>query len=120
MNDKSKQNQEPFFWVRGGEIAKRQSIHSPKVSEQPSKPAKTRLTIKSAGTNVGKAIDAKHAGLQPGWTRASFIIGEENLRDIKTLAFWERKGIKDVLDEALRQYLESKKAVLAEAERQPD
>ena len=117
MDDKTKQNQEPFFWVKSGEIAKRQSIHRPAVPKQPDEVVIEASSPKPIGLKHPKTIDTKRAGLQPGWTRASFIIGEENLQKIKAVAFWERRGIKDVLDEALRQYFESKKAVLAEAQR---
>ncbi len=40
-------------------------------------------------------------GTKPGETRATFIINEDTLEDLKALAWYERKTIKQVLNEAL-------------------
>lgn len=38
--------------------------------------------------------------------RATFIVKESNLDKLKAVAYWERKAIKNVLDEALNAYIE--------------
>ena len=48
-------------------------------------------------------------GLKDGWTRATFILRKEHLDKIKSVSYWERKKIKEVIDEALRSYLKEKK-----------
>ncbi len=48
-------------------------------------------------------------GLKDGWTRATFILRKEYLEKLKSLSYWERKKIKEVIDEALTSYLEKKK-----------
>ena len=48
-------------------------------------------------------------GLKDGWTRATFILRKDYLDKLKALAYWERKKIKEVIDEALRLYLKGKK-----------
>jgi hypothetical protein len=48
-------------------------------------------------------------GLQDGWIRATFILRKDYLEKLKALAYWERKKIKEVIDEALRLYLRRKK-----------
>jgi hypothetical protein len=48
-------------------------------------------------------------GLREGWTRATFILREGHLEKIKSLAYWKRRNIKEVMDEALGKYLEGKK-----------
>jgi hypothetical protein len=48
-------------------------------------------------------------GLREGWTRATFILREDYLQKIKSLAYWKRKNIKEVMDEALEEYLQGKK-----------
>jgi hypothetical protein len=48
-------------------------------------------------------------GLKDGWIRATFILRKECLEELKALAYWERKKIKEVIDEALRLYLRRKK-----------
>jgi hypothetical protein len=48
-------------------------------------------------------------GLHDGWTRATFILRADYLERLKASAYWERKKIKEVIDEALRLYLKGKK-----------
>jgi hypothetical protein len=48
-------------------------------------------------------------GLKNGWTRATFILRKDYLEKLKSLSYWERKKIKEVIDEALRLYLKGKK-----------
>ncbi|HXX34851.1 MAG TPA: hypothetical protein VEM15_10315 [Thermodesulfobacteriota bacterium] len=48
-------------------------------------------------------------GLQDGWIRATFILRKVYLENLKALAYWERKKIKEVVDEALRLYLRRRK-----------
>ena len=54
-------------------------------------------------------VKTTQRGLHDGWTRATFILREHHLEKIKELAYWERKTIKEILDEALGAYLEGKK-----------
>jgi len=55
------------------------------------------------------SIKTSQRGLQNGWTRNTFILRKEYLEKIKALAYWERKTIKDVIDEALGSYLKGKR-----------
>jgi len=48
-------------------------------------------------------------GLQEGWTRATFILRTDYLEKLKASAYWERKKIKEVIDEALALYLRRKR-----------
>ncbi len=48
-------------------------------------------------------------GLKDGWIRATFILRSNYLEKVKALAYWERKRIKEVIDDALRLYLKGKK-----------
>ena len=48
-------------------------------------------------------------GLKDGWTRATFILRRDYLEKLKASAYWERKKIKEIIDEALRLYLKGKK-----------
>jgi len=50
-----------------------------------------------------------YQGLREGWTRATFILREDHLEKIKSLAYWKRRNIKEVMDEALEGYLKGKK-----------
>ena len=58
---------------------------------------------------TGMAIaGSSQQGLKDGWTRATFILKKEYLDKIKGLAYWERKKVKEVMDEALEAYLKGK------------
>jgi hypothetical protein len=55
------------------------------------------------------SINTSQRGLHKGWTRNTFILRKENLEKIKGLAYWERKTIKDVVDEALGFYFKRRR-----------
>ena len=54
------------------------------------------------------SVKTTQRGLQDGWTRATFILRKNHLEKLKALAYWERKTIKEVMDEALSSYLKGK------------
>jgi hypothetical protein len=55
------------------------------------------------------SIKSSQRGLRRGWTRATFILRDAYLKKLKALAYWERKKVKEVIDEALTGYLKGKK-----------
>ena len=65
----------------------------------PDHPSTPRVPSKGATTSKG---------LRPGWTRATFIVKEETVQQLKSVAYWERKELKRVVEEAFRSYLEQK------------
>jgi hypothetical protein len=48
-------------------------------------------------------------GLQDGWTRATFVLRKDYLSKLKAVSYWDRKKMKEVIDEALGAYLQGKK-----------
>lgn len=44
-------------------------------------------------------------GLPAGWTRATFIIKEDQVEQLKALAYYRRRPLKEVLEEALTKYV---------------
>jgi uncharacterized protein YnzC (UPF0291/DUF896 family) len=60
-------------------------------------------------THKKRIISTSEKGLQEGWTRNTFILRRDYLEKIKALAYWERKKVKEVVDEALGSYLKGKK-----------
>ena len=48
-------------------------------------------------------------GLKDGWTRGTFILRKDHLEKIKAVAYWERKQVKEVMDEVLGDYLRGKR-----------
>jgi len=55
------------------------------------------------------SIKSSQEGLQDGWTRATFILRKDYLERIKASAYWKRKSIKEVMDEAMEAYLKGKR-----------
>jgi len=54
-------------------------------------------------------IRTSQKGLKKGWTRATFILRNDYLEKIKALAYWERKKVKEVVDQVLELYLKGKR-----------
>lgn len=50
-------------------------------------------------------VSSSKAGTKKGETRATFIVNEETLDSIKALALWDRASIKEVIKEALEDYV---------------
>ena len=67
-----------------------------------------RNWISGRGNSKMASIKTAQQGLQNGWTRATFILRQHHLEGLKALAYWERKTIKEVIDEALDSYLKRK------------
>lgn len=59
-------------------------------------------------TNFREVTKSSQEGLPENWTRATFIVREALLEDLKDYAYTRRVTIRDVLDEALAAYLEGK------------
>ena len=83
---------------QGGQEAQIEDSEGSKLSKQ-------KLHSKQL---VGKKSASTRQGLKEGWTRATFIVREEHLEKVKALAYWDRKEIKQVIDEALEEFLEGK------------
>ena len=67
------------------------------------------LFTEFTGTQAMVSNKSSQQGLKHGWTRATFILRKDQLDQIKSISYWERKKIKEVVDEALRLYLKGKK-----------
>jgi hypothetical protein len=90
-----------FFWVKSGSEKKLDSIQGIQPESPQDRPR--QRTQKYDGS-----LNAARAGLRDGWIRATFIVNEDNLKKLKALAYWERRGIKDVLNDALSAHLAGK------------
>jgi hypothetical protein len=54
-------------------------------------------------------INSLEEGLQEGWTRATFVLRKDYLKKLKAVSYWERKKMKEVIEEAIRAYLTGKR-----------
>jgi hypothetical protein len=66
-------------------------------------------------TNFKVVTKTSEVGTKENETRATFIVNQEQLKQVKALAHWERVSIKDVLAQALEAHLASKKQELSKA-----
>jgi hypothetical protein len=65
-----------------------------------------------ATKKIGTAVDRKAKDpqkTQEKWIRTTVMIREMNHGKIKAITYWEKKGIKEVVDEALKLYLKGRK-----------
>ncbi len=127
------QKKDPLGWIAGGqaeETAQPEGVPGPPSQpsnpEQPSKPDKpgTQRGPSKAGSPSKHELPSQPShpdnpgtpskpprgsttskGLRPGWTRATFIVREETVQQLKAVAYWERKELKRVVEEAFRTYL---------------
>jgi len=72
------------------------AIDKKKVKEQP--------TVENKIGTTKKASDAT----KEGELRATFIVNEDVLEKMKAAAYWDRKKIKDVVNDAFEMYLETR------------
>lgn len=47
-------------------------------------------------------------GLSSGWTRTTVVMREELLERLKDLAYWERTGIKHIIDEVVEKFFSTR------------
>ncbi len=60
---------------------------------------------KSVQKTVRKSDSLSNAGLPEGWTRQTFIVRDEHHDRLKHMAYWDRRRIKDLVEEALSAYI---------------
>ena len=102
MVDDHRGSKESFFWIKSGS----DKIEQSKQSKQQNK---IENRIPEAKPPKRKQIlNSNKAGLKQGWIRATFIVKEDNLMKIKALAYWERKEIKEIIDNAFEAFLAGK------------
>ena len=65
-------------------------------------------TVKLGTTKGNDGAKTSEIGLKENWTRATFIVKKEQLEKIKAVAYWDRKKVKDIMEEALEAYLKDK------------
>ena len=127
------QKKDPLGWIGGGQgeaTGKPEGVQGPQgKSEKPRKPRKPGISGQpskadtpskqslpsplsspdQAGTpSKPRKGSTTSKGLRPGWTRATFIVREETLQQLKAVAYWDRKELKRVVEEAFGQYLRDK------------
>ena len=100
-------------------MAKKQRIGSNPLKEEPlsfiqdtrdkNQPSKQGLQDINLTKRKRRDITkSSQEGCAIGWTRATFIVDENKLLKLKRAAYWNRKQLKDIIDECLNSYLQGK------------
>jgi hypothetical protein len=79
---------------------------APAKKPKPLKPA-AKKKVGRPRKSRKKPSNSSREGTKEGETRATFIVPEETLLQVKSIAYWERRNIKEVVTEALSAYLEA-------------
>jgi hypothetical protein len=77
-------------------------------AEETKKLKQGRQSIHSIQKIPSRLVNPAKKGLRPGWSRYTLIMRDEHLEKVKALAYWDRKDIKEVVDEALGAYLKGR------------
>lgn len=67
-------------------------------------------------TNYREIEKSSQEGLPENWTRATFIVREDLLQQLKQWAAYERKSIKDVVKDMMTEYLSDKEIPIERGE----
>lgn len=86
----------------------KKSLGDEKIIAEKSVDKKT-ISSTERPVNILEESKSSYAGLRQGWVRATFIVQEEHLELLKTIAYWDKTSLKDVVNQALSTYLENKK-----------
>lgn len=97
MSSNKRLGTDPLAWIKNSkETEEEEKVNTSQTSLiTPSK--------KNESTNTSKK------GLAEGLTRATFIIKEELLEKIKQHSYWERKSIKDIIEDMIETYFHMKR-----------
>jgi hypothetical protein len=83
----------PLSWLdQGGE-------------SKPSKQSNSSKPSKPSGSGKRKLTNTSQEGLPENWTRATFIVREDLLDKVKDLAYWDRRQVKEIVNESLEAYI---------------
>ena len=99
MSGTSRLGTNPLEWIKD----------SRDDQEENQKSKQSVPSIQSKHSTQKKPLHSSKTGLKDGWTRATFIVKESVLEKAKDLAYWERKKIQEVIDDALCSYISNKK-----------
>jgi hypothetical protein len=99
MGKKQRIGADPFSWIKDS-----------RQEEAPSLPVQEETVAESFPVETPGSAESQttRQGLRVGWKRHTFIIREQHLEKIQAVAYWERRDIKEVMDEALQLYLKEK------------
>ena len=67
-----------------------------------------KVKVGSVPKEMAAPKNTTQAGLSSTWTRATFIVNKDLNEKIKAVAYWDRLTVKEVLHEALMEYLKGR------------
>lgn len=85
--------------------ATKKATVAPKVEETPTPPVVEPPLSNAPETAETEATSSTKKGLSASEIRATFIVTEHILEKIKAIAYWERLNIKEVVQDALEDFI---------------
>ena len=77
--------------------------------KDPLKSVTDRMLRSTPSTHGGASRPPDERGCKPGYRRWTIHVKKDTVEKLAAIAYWDRKGIKDVVEEALTRYLKTKK-----------
>lgn len=112
-DSKPKLGQDPLAWIKNTAEANDTPNEQTEPAEEKASQEPKRRTGRP--TTIKRKLDkTSQANLPDKWTRATFIVHEDLLDNLKDLAYTERKTITDVINEAIEQYTAGKEIIKRE------
>lgn len=106
--DKPRLGSDPLAWIQDTRKAGGKQSKQGLPSKQEIAGKQVKIHAGRKRTNFRAVTRTSQLGTQEGFTRATFIMREDYLEKLKALAFWERKSIKDLMEEVFSAYLKGK------------
>lgn len=100
--NKQRLGSDPLGWIKP-------TVETKETKEKAKAEVKVVKKIGRPKTITREITKSSQEGLQGGWTRATFIMREDLVEKIKDVAYWDRKQVKEVVNEAIEAYLKDKK-----------
>lgn len=119
MSNKQRLGSDPFAESKSGGL---DALLSPTITpdveipdSEPKTAPRASQTVRSheikapAPVPRETTVESNKAGLAAGYTRATLIVNDDYLKALKDKAYYDRKKLKEVVNEAFAQYLERSK-----------
>lgn len=100
---KPRMGKDPLAWIQSSQEAETQADSKLELQSKSSLQSNQSKQEKPSAEPL-KIKKTTQAGLMDGWTRATFIVQEDQLETLKALAYFQRRNIKEVMAEALSSF----------------
>lgn len=111
---KPRMGKDPLAWIQNSQEVENQEDSKQELQSKPSLQS-NKSKPEKPNAEPAKIKKTTQAGLMDGWTRATFIVQEDQLEKLKALAYLQRRNIKEVMAEALSSFFAANQKEVKEA-----